>query len=51
VKLNVGGKGRINRPIAGISLMAYAGMLPLVTGIVGFCLLYPLFKYSSVVKK
>jgi len=58
MKCNVGRKDKLNRIITGISLMAYAvyanqpmayaGILPLITGIVGFCPLYPLFKYSSV---
>jgi len=58
MKCNVGRSDKINRIITGASLMAYAvyanepiayaGILPLVTGIVGFCPLYPLFKYNSV---
>ena len=58
MKCNVGGKDKLNRIITGVALMAYgvyanqpmayAGILPLITGIVGFCPLYPLFKYSSV---
>lgn len=61
MKLNVGGKDRLFRIVTGVSLvafafyanqpMAYAGMIPLVTGIVGFCPLYPLFKYSSIKRK
>ena len=58
MKANIGRSDKINRIITGTALMAYAvyanepmayaGILPLVTGIVGFCPLYPLFKYSSV---
>ncbi|WP_024954746.1 YgaP family membrane protein [Sulfurospirillum arcachonense] len=57
MKCNVGGRDRINRLVTGTALiayavyanqpMAYAGIIPLITGIVGFCPLYPLFKYSS----
>lgn len=56
MKRNVGRKDKINRIIVGVALMAYAvyanqpmayaGILPLVTGIIGFCPLYPLFRYS-----
>lgn len=58
MKCNVGGSDRVSRIVTGTALvafafysnqpMAYAGMIPLITGIVGFCPLYPLFKYSSV---
>ena len=57
MKTNVGKKDKFNRIITGVSLMAYAvyanepiayaGILPLMTGIIGFCPLYPLFKYKS----
>ena len=57
MKCNVGKKDKFNRIVTGTALiayafyanqpMAYAGIIPLVTGIVGFCPLYPLFKYSS----
>lgn len=57
MKSNVGRSDRINRIITGTALMAYAvyanepmayvGIIPLITGIVAFCPLYPLFKYSS----
>jgi hypothetical protein len=57
MKLNVGGRDRINRLVVGVSLMAYAvyanepmayaGIIPLMTGIIGFCPLYPLFKFST----
>jgi hypothetical protein len=57
MKLNIGKKDKLNRVITGSALiayaiyanqpMAYAGIIPLVTGIVGFCPLYPLFKYKS----
>ncbi len=58
MKPNVGGIDKISRIITGTSLMlfafytsepiAYAGIIPLITGIIGFCPLYPLFRYSSV---
>ncbi len=57
MKLNVGGRDRINRLVVGVSLMAYAvyanepmayaGIIPLMTGIIGFCPLYLLFKFST----
>jgi len=57
MKLNIGKKDKLNRVVTGAALiayaiytnepMAYAGILPLVTGIVGFCPLYPLFNYKS----
>ncbi len=57
MKQNIGRRDKINRVVTGIALMSYAvyanepiayvGILPLVTGIVGFCPLYPLFKYKS----
>jgi len=47
MKCNVGRKDKLNRIITGVALMAYAvyanepmayaGILPLITGIVGFC--------------
>jgi len=58
MKQNIGKRDKINRVVTGVALMAYAvyanqpmayaGILPLVTGIVGFCPIYPLFKYSSI---
>lgn len=57
MKPNVGSKDKMQRVVTGVSLivfayfqnqpMAYAGILPLMTGMLGFCPLYPLFKYSS----
>ena len=57
MKKNIGRKDKINRLVVGATLMiyavyanepiAYAGIIPLITAIVGFCPLYPLFKYSS----
>ncbi len=57
MKCNVGGIDKILRIVAGIALIAFAffanqplayiGIVPLLTGIVGFCPIYPLFKYSS----
>lgn len=58
MKKNIGKRDKINRVVTGVALMAYAvyanqpmayaGILPLMTGIVGFCPIYPLFKYSSI---
>lgn len=57
MKTNVCGMDKLARVVTGAALIvfafyanqpiAYAGIIPLVTGIVGFCPLYPLFKYSS----
>jgi hypothetical protein len=58
MKLNVGGIDRILRIVVGAALVVatamgaipvwgYVGVIPLVTGLVGFCPLYPLFGWSS----
>lgn len=57
MKCNVGGIDRILRIVVGIALVAFAffanqpiayiGIVPLLTGAIGFCPIYPLFKYSS----
>jgi len=57
MKRNIGRHDKMNRVVTGVALMAYAiyadqpmayaGILPLVTGIIGFCPLYPLFNYKS----
>ncbi|MDX1809777.1 MAG: DUF2892 domain-containing protein [Sulfurospirillaceae bacterium] len=61
MKCNVGGMDRVARIVVGAALVAYAyyakqpiayiGVIPLVTGLVGFCPLYPLFKFSSCKKE
>lgn len=48
---------RVARIAVGVALVAYAyfakqpiayiGVVPLVTGLVGFCPLYPIFKFST----
>lgn len=58
MKLNVGGIDRILRIVVGAALVAatamgslpvwgWIGIVPLVTGAVGFCPLYPLLGFSS----
>lgn len=57
MQLNVGGIDRIVRIAAGVALIAWAllggpvwawiGLVPLATGAVGFCPLYPLIGFSS----
>ncbi len=58
MKQNVGGIDKILRIIVGIALVAatvlgylpvwgYIGVVPLVTGLIGFCPLYPLFGLST----
>lgn len=61
MKCNVGGMDRIARIVVGLALVAFAlysgqvwayiGVVPLVTGAVGFCPLYPIFKFSSACDK
>jgi len=61
MKQNVGGFDKIARIIVGIALIAFAlytnqfiayiGIIPLITGLIGFCPLYTLFGYSSVKKE
>jgi len=60
MKCNVGGMDRIARIVAGLALVgfavysgqvwAYVGIVPLITGIAGFCPLYPIFGFSSSCK-
>lgn len=57
MKLNVGGIDRILRVVAGLALVAWAvlggpvwawiGVVPLATGLVGFCLLYPMLGLNT----
>ncbi len=58
MKLNVGGIDRILRIVVGAALVGatvmgmlpvwgYIGVIPLVTGLVGFCPLYPLIGVST----
>jgi hypothetical protein len=58
MKLNVGGIDRILRIVVGAALVGvtvmgmlpvwgYIGVIPLVTGLVGFCPLYPMLGFSS----
>jgi hypothetical protein len=58
MKLNVGGIDRILRIVVGVGLVAatvmgmlpvwgYIGAIPLVTGLVGFCPLYPMLGVST----
>lgn len=57
MKTNVGGIDRILRIVAGLALVAWAlmggpvwawiGLVPLGTGLMGFCPLYPLIGFST----
>ena len=57
MKCNVGGIDRGARIVVGLALVslaffanqpwAYLGTIPLVTGLAGFCPLYPIFGVSS----
>ncbi|MCB1588530.1 MAG: DUF2892 domain-containing protein [Xanthomonadales bacterium] len=58
MKRNVGGIDRIARMVVGLLLIgwvlllggpiwAWIGVVPLATGLVGFCPVYPLFGFSS----
>lgn len=61
MKLNVGGIDRILRILVGIGLVAWAamggpvwawiGVVPLGTGLIGFCPLYPILGISTCAKK
>ena len=64
MRYNVGGMdriARIARIVVGFALVAFAiysgqvwayiGVVPLLTGAVGFCPVYPLFKFSSACDK
>lgn len=57
MKLNVGGIDRVLRILAGLALIAWAlmggpvwawvGVVPLATGVVGFCPAYPLLGMNT----
>jgi hypothetical protein len=57
MKANVGGIDKILRIVAGLALIAWAvmggpvwawiGVVPLLTGLVGFCPVYPLLGMST----
>lgn len=57
MKLNVGGIDRVLRILVGLALVAWAvmggpvwawiGVVPLATGAVGFCPLYPLLGFNT----
>jgi len=58
MKLNVGGVDRILRIVVGAALVGatamqqipvwgYVGIIPLATGLIGFCPLYPIMGYST----
>ncbi|WIM06904.1 MAG: DUF2892 domain-containing protein [Candidatus Nitricoxidivorans perseverans] len=57
MKMNVGGIDRILRIVVGLALVvwtlmdgpvwAWIGIVPLVTGAVGFCAIYPLLGIST----
>jgi hypothetical protein len=61
MKLNVGGIDRILRIVVGLALVAWAlmggpvwawiGIVPLATGAIGFCPLYPILGMSTCAKK
>jgi hypothetical protein len=62
MKANVGGIDRILRILVGLGLVAWAavlggpvwawiGVVPLGTGLIGFCPVYPLLGFSSCAKK
>jgi hypothetical protein len=61
MKLNVGGIDKILRIVAGLALIVWAlmggpvwawiGIVPLATGAVGFCPLYPILGMSTCAKK
>ena len=58
---NVGGLDRILRIIVGLALIAYAfygaqpiayiGVVPLITGLIGICPIYSIFKISTCKKR
>ncbi len=57
MKMNVGGIDKILRILVGVALIAWAllggpvwawvGIVPLATGLIGFCPVYPIFGWSS----
>jgi uncharacterized membrane protein YuzA (DUF378 family) len=59
---NVGKLDRVLRILIGLALIAYGvvtanmivaviGAIPLITGIIGFCPIYPIFKLNTGCKK
>jgi len=61
MKCNVGGYDRGARIVAGLGLIAFAffgqeplayiGVVPLITGLFGFCPVYPIFKVNTACTK
>lgn len=61
MKLNVGGIDRALRILAGLGLVAWAatggpvwgwvGVVPLATGLIGFCPVYPIIGLSTISEK
>lgn len=61
MKVNVGGLDRVARVVIGIALIvhgffaqepwAYLGVIPLATGLFGFCPAYCIFGFSTTCKK
>jgi Protein of unknown function (DUF2892) len=62
MKTNVGGIDRILRVLAGLALIAWAavlggpvwawiGVVPLATGLIGFCPVYPIMGMSTAKKQ
>jgi hypothetical protein len=61
MKSNVGGIDRILRVLAGLALIAWAlmggpvwawiGVVPLATGLIGFCPVYPIMGLSTAKKQ
>jgi hypothetical protein len=62
MKLNVGGIDRVLRIVVGLALVVWAafmdgpvwawiGIVPLATGAIGFCPLYPIIGMSTCAKK
>jgi hypothetical protein len=61
MKLNVGGIDRILRIVVGLALVVWAlmggpvwawiGIVPLATGAIGFCPIYPILGMSTCAKK
>lgn len=62
MKLNVGGIDRILRIVVGLALVVWAafmggpvwawiGVVPLATGAIGFCPLYPIIGMNTCAKK
>lgn len=57
MKMNVGGIDKVLRILVGLALIAWAllggpvwawvGIVPLATGLIGFCPVYPIFGLST----